>query len=77
MKVVVRVTGPVVLPSGKHELSLDLEEGATVNDLMAAVGFSAAQTRFFRVAIGGAVADRHTQLKEGDHVTLMVPIGGG
>ena len=77
MKVVVRVTGPVVLPSGKTETSVDLEAGATVQDLIAAIGFSPAQARFFRVAIGGAVADRHTQLEEGDQVTLMVPIGGG
>ncbi len=77
MKVTVRVTGPVTLPSGERETAVDLEAGAKVKDLVTAVGFTAAQARFFRVAIGGAVADQHVQLKEGDQVTLMVPIGGG
>ena len=77
MKVVVRVTGPVVLPSGATQETLELEDGATVAALIEAAGFRPAQARFFRAAVGGEVAGSHTRLKDGDVVTLMVPIGGG
>ncbi len=77
VKVSVRVTGPVVLPTGKTREWVDLEDGATVRVLLEALGYPAVQARFFRVAVGGDVAGLHAPLKEGDEVTLMVPIGGG
>jgi len=77
VKVVVKVTGPVVLPSGNTRTTVELEEGSTVAEVIEAVGFPAAQARFFRAAVGGEVAGSHTVLKDGDEVTLMVPVGGG
>ena len=66
---------------GFGERALDLEEGATLDDVWARLARDAsgldmlrASTRFAR---NGALARGATALHEGDEIALLPPVGGG
>ena len=50
-------------------------EGATVADLLAAVGVDASTE--LTAAVDGELAGRHTRLREGAEVMLLSPMEGG
>jgi molybdopterin converting factor small subunit len=63
------------LPRGQEHVDLALPEGATVLDLLAAVGVAAADERI--VGRNGALAQDDAPLQDGDEISLYHPMGGG
>jgi molybdopterin synthase sulfur carrier subunit len=62
-------------------LSVDLAEGASVDDLLAALGaqqpsLAPALTAALPV-LAGTHAERHQTLQDGDEVALLIPVAGG
>jgi molybdopterin converting factor small subunit len=62
-------------------LSLDLEEGASVDDLLAALGARqpalAPALRSALPVLGGTHVERAQRLRAGDEVALLIPVAGG
>ena len=62
-------------------LSVDLAEGACVDDLLAAVGDEqpalAPALRSALPVVGGTHVERAQRLQAGDEVALVIPIAGG
>ena len=64
-------------PWRERERGLDLEPGATVDRLMAELGYAADEARFFSVAINGERVRGDAALADGDRVTVTLVVGGG
>jgi MoaD family protein len=66
---------------GKSELEVTLPEGATVADLIehlkAEYPILRAYTRFLSVAVNKAYVGWETELRDGDEVACLPPVGGG
>lgn len=62
-------------------LSLDLAEGASVDDLLAALGSDqpalAPALRSALPILAGAHVERGRRLEAGDEVALLIPVAGG
>jgi len=62
-------------------LSVDLADGGTVDDLLAALGTQqpslAPALRSALPVLAGAHVDREQHLKAGDEVALLIPVAGG
>ncbi|MGH2948846.1 MAG: MoaD/ThiS family protein [Solirubrobacteraceae bacterium] len=62
-------------------LSLDLDEGASVDDLLAALGAQqpalAPALRSALPVVAGTHAEREQRLQDGDEVSLLIPVAGG
>ena len=63
------------LPRGQQHVELTLPAGATVVDLLAAVGVAPEDERI--VGRNGALAQDSTPLLDGDEISLYHPMGGG
>ena len=79
MKVKVVLFGPHarLLPPGAHgnSASIDAEEGATVADVLDALGVPPDGRSY--VQLNGAREDLTATLHGGDEVRVIVPLGGG
>lgn len=62
-------------PDRQERLPLDLPERATVDDALARIGVPWEEVGF--VVVNGKMADRATELADGDRVEAFSPIGGG
>jgi molybdopterin converting factor small subunit len=62
-------------------LSLDLAEGASVDDLLTALGADqpalAPALRSALPVLAGETVEREQQLSAGDEVALLIPVAGG
>jgi molybdopterin converting factor small subunit len=63
------------LPRGQEQIALALPDGATVADVLAAVGVKPEDERI--VGCNGSLARDDTPLHDGDEVSLYHPMGGG
>ena len=63
------------LPPGRDDVVLDLDEGATVADVLARVGVRSEDERI--VGLNGSLAQDTTILHDGDELSLYHPMGGG
>lgn len=67
--------------AGGPELELELPEGATVEGLVSALGrvrpALAKLLPLAKVAVNRRVADQGTEIRPGDEVALIPPVGGG
>lgn len=81
MRVQVRLSGDLASQIGRHRLSLDLADGATVNDLLdhlrQAHPQSAARLEAAVPVIQGQHVSHGQVLHEGQEVALLLPIAGG
>ena len=77
MRVVVQAHGEArrYLLAGQPERALDLPAGATLADLIAALGASPDDALLARR--GDAMLREPAELTDGDHVELFLPVGGG
>ncbi|MGE5587162.1 MAG: MoaD/ThiS family protein [Clostridia bacterium] len=77
MKVTVEVSRVLVAmrPGLAEKMELDLPEGATVGDALAAAGL--VQGLWGIVIVGGKVAGASTKLSPGDKVAVFPPVSGG
>jgi len=64
------------LLAGQAERVLDLPEGATLTDLARALDADPDELPLARRGDGAILRDG-TALREGDHVELFAPVGGG
>jgi molybdopterin converting factor subunit 1 len=66
---------------GTDEIALDIPAGATVNDLIDTLRemypVLDSYTRFLSVAVNRAYVGRQTELRDGDEVACLPPVGGG
>ena len=63
------------LPPGRDDVVLDLDEGATVADVLARVGVRSDDERI--VGLNGALAHDTTPLHDGDELSLYHPTTRG
>jgi molybdopterin converting factor small subunit len=63
------------------QLSIDLADGASVDDLLAALGTQqpALQPALRSVlpVLAGTTVERERRLRQGDEVALLIPVAGG
>lgn len=77
MRIVVAVSGDLrrYLLDGQRERTVELEPGATLSDLTAALGADPADAILARR--GAAVLREGAALADGDRIELFAPVGGG
>jgi molybdopterin converting factor small subunit len=75
MKVKVRLFGYVAERERKRELTVDVDEPATVERVLAAAGVSLG--RSVRAAVNAEYATPRTSVRAGDVVSVIPPVGGG
>jgi molybdopterin converting factor small subunit len=62
---------------GEKRFEIELNDGATVKELLLSIGFRENEIEHLRVWVGKDMASLHTVLKDSDEVTMGVPLGGG
>lgn len=66
---------------GRHEIGVDLSEGATVRDLLEQIYAQQPKLRIHdkSILIGAGVefVDRNYKLKSGEEISIMPPVQGG
>jgi molybdopterin converting factor small subunit len=77
MRVNVQLLGHIVRysPTGRETFLLEVELGATLAGLLAAIGFPAEEEKV--VLVNGRQAKDSAVLAEGDEVFIFVPAAGG
>ena len=76
MKVAVRLFAALRERAGTREAALELEEGASVDDVWPALGLGEEPSGLV-YAVNRAYVERGTPLAEGDEVALIPPVSGG
>jgi len=76
MKVAVRLFAALRERAGAREAALELEEGASVDDVWPALGLGEEPSGLV-YAVNRAYVERGTPLAEGDEVALIPPVSGG
>ena len=77
MRVHVSIGGLLAKPSGRGELELELRQGATVRELLRAVGYSDAHIPRIMAAVNGVIRAQEYVLRDRDEVKLSILVGGG
>ena len=77
MKIRAIIGGLLEKPSGVGEMELDMREGSTVRELLAAVGYCEAHIPRIMAAVNGTIRKGEHVLKDGDEVRLSILVGGG
>lgn len=77
MNVRVIIYGSLLKPEGKSDFSQEVPDGATVRDLILALGYRAQHASVILTTVNGAQASHRMRLKDGDEVVLSVLVGGG
>jgi len=74
----IRFMGPVRRPAGLKSLDrVGLEDGATVESFLAALGYGDTDRARIRVILDGRTLARHEVLDTASSLTLFLPLGGG
>jgi len=76
MKVAVRLFAALRERAGAREAALELDEGASVDDVWPALGLGEEPAGLV-YAVNRAYVDRGTPLADGDEVALIPPVSGG
>jgi len=76
-KIQVTFQGALRCPFEGRRAALDLEQEATVDDLLTQCGFAAHEKLRITVLINGVNSSRDRLLVEGDEVALAIMLGGG
>ena len=77
MTIVVESTGLLHIEGLGKNGSVELSEGATVEDLLNHLKVQRDHQKFVGTYINGEERNRFTTLHDKDKVTLLLPIGGG
>ena len=81
MKLKVLFFGGLKREAGAAERTLELPEGATVEDLLNKLKTEnprlSAQLEVTAVAVGDRIVDARHELRDGDEVALLPPVSGG
>ena len=76
MKVAVRLFAALRERAGAREAALELDEGASVDDVWPALGLGDEPAGLV-YAVNRAYVERGTLLADGDEVALIPPVSGG
>ncbi len=77
MKVKLTYTGYLKFDGIESGARPDVEEGATVGDVLAGFHVSPEKQRFLRIFANDEQADPSHVLEDGDELTIIMQIGGG
>ena len=77
MNIRVIIYGSLLRPEGQHDYVKEVAEGATVKDLILAIGFQQSHVATILATVDGTQASHHRKLSEGEEVVLSVMVGGG
>lgn len=77
MRVKIEMFGGLKNPHGKNRFTEELEDSATVMDLLKKIGYKKSETRFLLVYRKKKKIDLEDSLKDGDSIKILVPFGGG
>ena len=81
MRIRVRLGAGLSRFADAPQLSIDLAEGASVDDLLAALGAQqpalAPALNSALPVVAGAHVERGQELRQGDEVALLIPVAGG
>ena len=69
--------GPVKRPVDANEMSVSLDEGATIVDLLTSLGYIRTQARHLGVFRDGHRLPHSTPLVDGESITVALAVGGG
>jgi sulfur carrier protein ThiS len=77
MNIRVIIYGSLLRTEGKHNFTKDVPEGATVRDLILALGYQPQHVTTILTTVNGMQASHNMPLKDGDEIVLSVMVGGG
>jgi sulfur carrier protein ThiS len=77
MNIRVIIYGSLLRPEGKHDYVKAVPEGATVRELILALGYQPQHVATILTTINGTQASHNRKLQDGDELVLSVMIGGG
>jgi sulfur carrier protein ThiS len=77
MNIRVIIFGTLLKPEGKHDFTQTMEDGATVKDLLVALGYQPLHVKAILTTVNGHHASPNKKLKDDDEVVLSVMVGGG
>ena len=77
MNIRVIIYGSLLRPEGKHDFVREMADGATVRNLIVALGYQPQHVPTILTTVNGMQASHNMRLKEGDEIVLSVMIGGG
>lgn len=77
MNIRVIIYGSLLRPEGQHDFVREMAEGATVRNLIVALGYQPQHVSTILTTVNGMQASHNMRLKEGDEIVLSVMIGGG
>jgi hypothetical protein len=75
--VTLRFSGPIRRPWPEAERRLEVAPGACLAEVLVGLGFPRHQHPFLQVAVNGTTASLSATLGDGDHVDVMLRVGGG
>lgn len=77
MKVRVTIGGLLTKPGGKSRVDAEVSDGATISDLLAAIGYSPEHIPRIMPSVKGTIRKHDYALSDGDEVSLSILVGGG
>jgi len=77
MHVRVIIFGSMLRTEGKNNFLKEVRDGATVRDLIVALGYQPHHVTTILSTVNGLQASLNKPLQEGDEVVLSVMVGGG
>ena len=77
IEVEVELVGAVRRPWPEQSRKIQLPAGSTAADLLTALGYDTNESKYLVIHVNGTKSRRADVLAAGDHVTLMLIIGGG
>jgi hypothetical protein len=77
MNVRVIIYGTMLRTEGQQDFVKDVPEGATVRELILALGYQPHHVTSILTTVNGTQASHHRRLQQGDEVVLSVMVGGG
>jgi sulfur carrier protein ThiS len=77
MNIRVIIYGSLLRPEGQHDYVKEVQAGATVKDLIVALGYQRQHVATILTTVNGAQASHNRKLQDGDEVVLSVMVGGG
>jgi molybdopterin converting factor small subunit len=77
MKIKVEFSGALRRKFKDHWLELELEETKSIRQIILDLGCQQEEMRYLVAIVNGERVEFSSQVKEGDHVKILLPIGGG
>lgn len=77
IRVELEFVGAIRRPWPEQKRSLEVPAGSTIGGLLADLGYAEHEVRYLVMHVNGTKTKRAATLNDGDHLTVMLIIGGG